>query len=514
MSRREVVVVLKPAAASHTFGFNVNTSVNTTAAAGLASALASFGATIHPMFDLGAGSPLGGAGALPGGAHGSLFGLTPSSTSEPGELARFHYVKVDDASAEKLVEELKKSELVEAAYIKPAVGLPLAPPRPGAEYASMSEAVRERVAARRATSTLVPQPPQVRDYAERQGYLEKAPGGVDARFAWSLLGGKGTDVRVIDIEGGWTFSHVDLRMNSGGVLGGTSLGGAEWTHHGTAVLGEIGGDENLYGVVGIAPEARLSAVSHTLDSDPYWGSARAIQYAAGLLSRGDILLLEMHRPGPRYNYEDRDDQKGYIAVEWWPDDFLAIQFAVARGIIVVEAAGNGDQNFDDPFYDTPDPYFPPSWRNPLGGAIDSGAVMVGAGAPPPGTHERDNGPDRSRLYFSNYGRRVDCQAWGLEVTTTGYGDLYGYNENLSEDYWYTDTFGGTSSASPIVAGVIASLQGIAKKRGQLLLPLPARALLRSQGTPQTDGPSGTANDCHIGVRPDLRKLVNAMFGIA
>ncbi|MEK8170065.1 hypothetical protein NKH77_10840 [Streptomyces sp. M19] len=43
----------------------------------------------------------------------------------------------------------------------------------------------------------------------------------------------------------------------------------------------------------------------------------------------------------------------------------------------------------------------------------------GAGAPPPGTHGRDHGPDRSRLEFSNYGMRLDAQGWGREVTTTG-----------------------------------------------------------------------------------------------
>ena len=55
----------------------------------------------------------------------------------------------------------------------------------------------------------------------------------------------------------------------------------------------------------------------------------------------------MHRPGPRFNFATRADQRGYIAVEWWPDDFAAILNATNRGIIVVEAAGNGAENLDD-----------------------------------------------------------------------------------------------------------------------------------------------------------------------
>ena len=93
---------------------------------------------------------------------------------------------------------------------------------------------------------------------------------------------------------------------------------------------------------------------------------------------------------------------------------------------------------------------------------DSGAILVGAGAPPPGTHGRDHGPDRSRLDFSNFGARVDAQGWGEEVTTCGYGDLQG---GTNEDLWYTDTFSGTSSASPIVVGALGCLQGVLRARG-------------------------------------------------
>ncbi len=43
-------------------------------------------------------------------------------------------------------------------------------------------------------------------------------------------------------------------------------------------------------------------------------------------------------------------KKGYIAMEWWKDDFEAIRFATVKGIIVVRAAGNGAEDLDEPIY--------------------------------------------------------------------------------------------------------------------------------------------------------------------
>ena len=51
-----------------------------------------------------------------------------------------------------------------------------------------------------------------------QRYLELAPGGVDARFAWTIPGGKGNGVNMIDIEGAWNFSHEDLLQNQNGLV--------------------------------------------------------------------------------------------------------------------------------------------------------------------------------------------------------------------------------------------------------------------------------------------------------
>ena len=336
------------------------------------------------------------------------------------------------------------------------------------------------------------------DFTSQQGYLGNAPSGVDARYAWQFEGGSGSNIRIIDIEGGWQLTHFDLIQNNNGLVGGEQYDGVDWRNHGTAVFAEIGADANDFGVTGIAPDAVLSACSHGSI-----GSAMAIKLAADQLQHGDVILLEMHRPGPRYNYQFRTDQLGYICVEWWPDDLLAIQYATSKGIIVVEAAGNGAEDLDDKLYNKLGAGFPENWKNPLVDPALSDAIVVGAGAPPLGFY----GTDLSRLAFSNYGQRIDCQGWGRGVVTAGYGDLFRCSEAPSdENYWYTDKFSGTSSAAPMIAGVVACLQGIAKQRGSMLTTQQIRNALRTTGSKQ---PPDELE--RIGSRPDLRQLLAALF---
>ncbi len=414
-----------------------------------------------------------------------------STGRELPNLSLYYTVRAAEHRLEDLAEKFRKLDVVEAAYVKPPRLLPQ-------QINDMLPCAGEA-------------PPVTPDLTSGllsgQGYLEAAPGGVDARYSWTLPGGSGDGVSIIDIEGAWRFTHEDLLQNQGGVVGGIQSAKIEWRNHGTAVVGVIGADRNSYGVTGISPDANVRAISIFGGT----GDSAAIRQAADMLNPGDIILIELHSPGPRYNFQERIDQKGYIAVEWWPDNFDAIKYATAKGVIVVEAAGNGGENLDDPIYSTRPAYFPATWTNPFDRTNrDSGAIIVGAGAPPLGTHGRNWDADRSRLDFSNYGSAVDAQGWGREVTTCGYGDLQGPLNN--EDVWYTNSFGGTSSASPIVVGAIACTQGVLRAQGKSPMdPTQARDCLRTTGSPQQDAIGRPASQ-RIGNRPNIKQMISYATG--
>ena len=417
-----------------------------------------------------------------------LASLGPDFAELAHRLASLLIVRGPYLRLQEIAEALLGAGLTESAFVKPPAFSPVNTP---------------------GTPPRADEPPEPTvNFTTLQGYLDPSPDGVDARFAWTLRGGGGLGVNVVDVESEWRFSHEDLTQNLGGVIAGAPPGDLRARNHGTAVIGIFGGDRNAMGVTGIAPEARAFGASIYPTADTGFtglvsGSASAIRRAADMLTPGDIILVELHYPGPRFNFTWPRGDNGYIPVEWWPDNLLAIQYATAKGVIVVEAAGNGSENLDDPLYDTsparpPFGPFPSTWSNPFRrGAADSGAILVGAGAPPTGT---DGSPlqGRIRLGFSNFGSALDAQGWGSHIVTCGYGSHLAGGTN--EDRFYTNEFGGTSGAAPIIAGVLACIQGALDGAGKpRLKPSEARNLLRRTGVRQPDEAAG-----RIGNLPDLR----------
>ncbi|HEV2069138.1 MAG TPA: S8 family serine peptidase [Acidimicrobiales bacterium] len=326
-----------------------------------------------------------------------------------------------------------------------------------------------------------------------QDHFRPAPLGIDMDYARAIPGARGADVRILDVEGAWRLDHEDLPSSL--FLANTPVLNpfdVLQDQHGTAVLGVLAAGANQYGVEGLVPEARIGVataadVFHLIGGVARGGLfvASVIDQVSGLLGPGDILLIEQHYPGPlTRSADDFNKAIGFVPVEYYPAEFFAIQRLTARGVIVVEPAGNGAQDLDDPIYEG---RFDRSLR-------DSGAIMVGAGAP----------GSRATLGFSNFGSRVDVQGWGQGVVTTGYGDPDLRFNGDDRRQWYTRDFRGTSSASPIVAGACAAIEGASRAaRGAPVSPGDLRQLLVRTGTPQEPG-------AQIGPLPNLRAALDAL----
>ena len=356
----------------------------------------------------------------------------------------------------------------------------------------------------------VPKPmalPYPTNYQPQQNYEDPAsstPTGIDAEYAWTQTGGTGSGITVCDLEYGWNTSHQDLtklalagcQINPNAIY----LPTGETDDHGTAVTGVLSSDNNGWGTTGICYGANLKTCG-TYYYDPgygyvVWNVPGAIGYAIAALSAGDVILLEQ-----QWDYSDPGTAHyDFIPIEWWlnyhPNDqsnngvYVAIQNAIAVGIHVVEAGGNGG---------APHTYVGIN-TEALNWYGNSGAIIVGAGGAYPGGTPPAGYPedDLEKINFSSYGPRFDLQGWGENVVTCGYNDLH---SSEGKDLWYTSRFAGTSSASPIVAGAIACVMSYGQTQGwsvSTLTPSFVRNLLVNTGTPQITPPTG-----HIGPRPDL-----------
>jgi hypothetical protein len=367
------------------------------------------------------------------------------------DLNSYFELVVAPAERERLMEVLAGLEVVETAYRAP---LPVPPP--------------EDI------------PPETPDWEEDIVHLDPAPEGIDSEYAWTRPGGAGQDVFVVDIEYSWRETHEDLENTIGATECFTPT--TWYIEHGTAVMGELFAGRNGYGVTGMVHEATPGFVTD-YPVDMSYSVARAVDCATSLMEPGDVMLIEAQAYGPRDL--DGDGTNEYVPVEWNQAEYDSISVATAAGITVIEPAGNGGEDLDDPVFMG---LFDRSVR-------DSGAIIVGAGVSPLDWFYTD----RSRLSFSTYGSRVDIQGWGNLVFTTGYG--YFFDGGGDPNQYYDDAFSGTSSASPMGTAAAASLQGVQEAcGGPPLDPLAVREILVDTGSPQQDG----VYTGHIGPRPDLR----------
>jgi len=338
--------------------------------------------------------------------------------------------------------------------------------------------------AARPTTAIDPSGPSGNNAKEQfQWYLNPAPIGIDARFAWTVPGGDGAGQQFIDLEGGWELEHDEFSNRNISQIDGTIIDSSR--SHGTSVLGVVCAEGNSGGIVGIVHAIqRVQVISHSADPTTI---ARMITAAANALPIGGVLLLEVSL---------RKSGSGpMLPAELDPAVFKAIRLAVDSGVVVVEAAGNSHQDLDA--YTDPDQgnarIFDASVR-------DSGAIIVGGGS----IDFSSGNTEWNRWFDSNYGTRVDCFGWADSVQTAA-------STTRNPTDGYTSDFTGTSSAAAIIAGAAIAVQGMAQAHPSIAArfdPLELRDILRDP----TGNHTATAKPAQdrIGVMPNLSAIFARM----
>ena len=209
------------------------------------------------------------------------------------------------------------------------------------------------------------------------------------RVSW----GSGVTVAVLDT--GW-LGHSSMPVGSAKQLSMLETAGSgEFTGHGTAVAGLITSTNPF--APGIAPGIDLLAIQ-VLDGN---GEGDAFTLASGILAAvengADVINMSLG------SYGDSEVLR------------QAVEYATARGVVLVAASGNDGQSFVT---------YPAAYPDVIGvAAIDA---------------------EGNRAPFSNYGEGVDVAAPGFKLHA-----LWEENEFIY--------FDGTSASAPLVAGMAARI---------------------------------------------------------
>jgi subtilisin len=262
------------------------------------------------------------------------------------------------------------------------------------------------------------------------------------------------DVDVAVIDTGVDLDHPDLNVYRPGAHNCSSLALSpnDENGHGTHVAGTIGALDNGYGVVGMAPGARiwpvrvLGASGGGTMTDVICG----IDYVTRHAGQIEVANMSLGAAGSDDGSCGRTNGDAL---------HRAICASVDAGVTYVVAAGNDSDNAAF--------YAPASYDEVITvSALADFNGRPGGGAPATCRVDRDD----TLASFSNWGHDVDLIAPGVCIRSTWMGGGY-------------DTISGTSMASPHVAGAAALYAARHPAAG----PAAVRAALEAAGTAQWSG---------------------------
>lgn len=286
---------------------------------------------------------------------------------------------------------------------------------------------------------------------------------IDAEPAWDLATTRGAGVVVAVIDTGVDYTHPELssQMWDGTVKGsaaagcpdtsGGTTGGSPATHggcditagtndprpavldsestHGTHVAGIIAAAADSSGTLGVAFNSKIMALQ-VFPDDTYPAS----QYGA---TDADIITAINYAAANGANIINMSlGRFGSITGQGYEDTVMtsAVESAIAKGVLLVAAAGNGG---GDQIGDNDDSPANQAWPANYAGLPSTSAGFISVAA----TDQADHFTS-----FSNYGPT------NVTIAAPGYNILSTVTISGTQGYLYES---GTSEASPMVAGVAA-----------------------------------------------------------
>jgi thermitase len=236
---------------------------------------------------------------------------------------------------------------------------------------------------------------------------------VGAPRGWQIMRGA-PSVTVAVIDEGVELGHPDLEVHPQSWNASTDLpDGSPTGNHGTACAGIIGARlDNGQGVAGIAGGVRIMAIATATWADV--DIVEGLYFAADNGARVVSMSFGV-----------------YASWNFWDFGLIrdALQYAHDRGLVLVAASGNENGNVAR---------FPGS---------DGRTLCVG-GSNRSDERKRIGDSSSENWWGASYGPEVDVVAPSLEMPTTDRLGGFGYSGG---DYF--DRFNGTSSATPVVAGL-------------------------------------------------------------